>query len=97
MKKLARTHAVKSLLKLVKCSENGTTVARAAVTGGSPKRICRRVWRAGSMPEKLTNKCPKISNEYMFKGMNRHEDHLRNQRRDVSKVREFNKIYTPPS
>ena len=49
------------------------------------------------MPEKLTNKYPKISNEYMFKGMNRHEGHLRNQRRDVSKVREFTKIYTPPS
>ena len=46
------------------------------------------------MPEKLTNKCPKISNEYMFKGTNRHEVHLRNQRRDVSKVREFTKIYT---
>ena len=49
------------------------------------------------MPEKLTNKCPKISNEYMFKGMSRHEGHLRNQRRDVSKVREFTEIYTPPS
>ena len=49
------------------------------------------------MPEKLTKKCPKISNEYMFKGMNRHESHLRNQWRDVSKVREFTKIYTPPS
>ena len=97
VKKRARTHAVKSLLKPVKCSENETTVARAAVTRGDPQRICRRVWRGGSIPEKLTNKCPEISNEYMFKGMNRHEGHLRNQRRDVSKVREFTKIYTPPS
>ena len=96
VKKRARTHAVKSLLKSVKCSENGTAVARAAVTEGNPKRICRRIWRAGSMPEKLTNKCPKISNGYMFRGMNRHEGHLRHQQRDVSKVREFTKIYTPP-
>ena len=94
MKKRARTHAVKRLLKSVNCSENGTTVAGAAV---NPKRICRRVWRAGSMPEKLTNICPKISNEYMFKGMNKHEGHLRNQRRDVSRVRDFTKIYAPPS
>ena len=43
------------------------------------------------MREKLTKKCPKISNEYMFKGMNRHEGHLGNQRRDVSRVREFTK------
>ena len=97
MKKRVRTHAVKSLVKSVKCSENGTTVARAAVTRGNPERICRRVWREGSMPEKLANKCPKISNEYMFKGMNRHEGHLRNQRRGVSRVRDFTKIYTPPS
>ena len=47
------------------------------------------------MPEKLTNKCSKILNEYMFKGMNRHEGHLRNQRIDVSRVREFTKIYAP--
>ena len=31
----------------------------------------------------------------MFKGMNRHEGHLRNQRIDVSRVREFTKIYAP--
>ena len=47
------------------------------------------------MPEKLTNKCSKILNEYMFKGMNRHEGHLRNQRIYVSRVREFTKIYAP--
>ena len=47
------------------------------------------------MPEKLTKKCLKILNEYMFKGMNRHEGHLRNQRIDVSRVREFTKIYAP--
>ena len=47
------------------------------------------------MPEKLTNKCSKILNEYMFKGMNTHEGHLRNERIDVSRVREFTKIYAP--
>ena len=47
------------------------------------------------MPEKLTNKCSKILNEYMFKGMNRHEGHLRNQHIDLSRVREFTKIYAP--
>ena len=47
------------------------------------------------MPENLTNKCSKIFNEYMFKVMNRHEGHLRNQRIDVSRVREFTKIYAP--
>ena len=31
----------------------------------------------------------------MFKGMNRHESHLRNQRIDVSREREFTKIYAP--
>ena len=47
------------------------------------------------MPEKLTNNCSKILNEYIFKGMNRHEGHLRNQRIDVSRVRKFTKIYAP--
>ena len=47
------------------------------------------------MTEKLTTKCSKILNEYMFKGMNRHEGHLRNQQIDVSRVREFTKIYAP--
>ena len=47
------------------------------------------------MPEKLTNKCSKILNEYMFKGMNRHEGQLRNQGIDVSRVREFTKIHAP--
>ena len=47
------------------------------------------------MPEKLTNKYSKILNEYMLKGMNRHKGHLRNQRIDVSRVREFTKIYAP--
>ena len=44
------------------------------------------------MPEKLTNKYSKILNEYMSKGLNRHEGHLRIQRIDVSRVREFIKI-----
>ena len=47
------------------------------------------------MPEKLINKCSKILDEYMFKGMNKHEGHLRNQRIDVSRVNEFTKNYAP--
>ena len=47
------------------------------------------------MPEKLTNNCSKILDEYMFKGMNKHEGHLRKQWIYVSRANEFTKIYDP--
>ena len=48
------------------------------------------------MPKKLTSKCSKNLNEYMFREMNRHEGYPRNQRIDVPRMGEFTKNIRPP-
>ena len=55
-------------LTKAKCSENGTTVTRAAVTRSNPREHAVELNGQENMPEKLTSKCSKKTKRVHVQG-----------------------------